>query len=330
MKIMIMGGTGLLGYHAVKDALRKGHDVTTLTVPDIHLGEWFPKAASVHYGDVFTMQSDDLVAELQGFDALIYAIGPDERYVPKAPAYDFFHEHLVEGCGRVLACARKAGIGAVAVCNSYFAYFDRIWPEAHLAVRHPYIKVRIEQAERCLAEGQGSMSVAILELPYIFGTIPARVPLWKETLLDRLKGMNPIIYTNGGSAMITAGHTGQALVGAVERRADGRFPIGDVNMSWKDMLQHICAALGLQRKILILPDALTFLPALYGTTIKMQEQAAGRQGGLDHAKMFYDIMRKFMYIDAGASAVALGYARGGVEQAIAETVRACYPDERLT
>ena len=325
MKIMIMGGTGLLGYHAVKEALRKGHAVTTLTVPDIHLGEWFPKAASVHYGDVFKMQSDELVAELQGCEALVYAIGPDERYVPQVPAYDFFHQHLVEGCGRVLACARQAGIRAVAVCNSYFAYFDRIWPEAHLAARHPYIKVRIEQAERCLAEGQGSMSVAMLELPYIFGTIPGRVPLWKDTLLDRLKGMNPIIYPNGGSAMITAEHTGQALIGAVERRADGRFPIGDVNMSWKDMLQQVCAAMGLRRKILILPDGLTFLPALYGKSIKMQEHAKGLEGGLDHEKMFYDIMRKFMYIDADEVAHSLGYARGGVETAIAETVKACYP-----
>ena len=326
MKIMIIGGTGLLGYHAMIEALRKGHAVMSLALPDMRLEGWFPGEAVARYGDVFTMRDDELAAALRGCEALIYAIGPDERIIPRAPAYDFFHERLVEGCGRVLACARQAGIRAAAVCNSYFATFDRTWPGARLAERHPYIKCRVEQAARCLAEGRGAMRVAILELPYIFGMMPARVPLWKDVLFERLKRLNPILYTDGGSAMITAEHVGQALVGAVERGADGRFPIGDINMRWKDMLALICRAMGLRRRIIILPGALAFLPALYGKRVQRQEQAKGLEAGLDHGRVFHDILRRFMYIDAGESVRALGYGCGGVKQAIAETVRACYPE----
>jgi dihydroflavonol-4-reductase len=327
MKIMIIGGTGLLGYHAMIDALRKGHAVTTLTVPDVRLEGWFPREALARYGDVFAMRDDELAAALRGCEALIYAVGPDERTLPGAPAYDFFHERLVEGCGRVLASARRAGIRRVAVCNSYFAYFDRTWPESRLAERHPYIKCRIEQAARCLAEGRGAMRVAVLELPYIFGTMPARVPLWKEALFERLMRMKPILYTDGGSAMITAEHVGQALVGAVEREAEGRFPIGDVNMRWRDMLRLISREMGLRRRIIILPGALAFLPALYGKHVQRQERSKGLEAGLDHGRVFQDILRRFMYIDAAESVRALGYGRGGVEQAIAETVRACYPEQ---
>ncbi len=326
MKIFVAGGTGLLGFHAVMDALRKGHEVSALAVPDVRLDGWFPREVTVHYGDLFSMSGDDILAVLRGFDSLIYAVGPDDRVVPRAPAYDFFHTRLVEGCGRFLSLARQAGVRAVSVCGSYFASFDHLWPQARLAERHPYIRCRVEQAERCLADGGDSMSVAVLELPYIFGTIPDRVPLWKDALFERLKALDPIIYTDGGSAMITAEHVGQALVGAVERRVRGCIAVADVNLTWKVMLGIISRELGHRRGILILPGWLTFIPALYGKHLRSREMARGLEGGLDLGRVFQDILSRFMYLDGAVSAAALGHGRGGVEQGIAETVRVCYPD----
>ena len=63
--------------------------------------------------------------------------------------------------------AKDAGVKKVAICNSYFAYFDRTMPELELAENHPYIKCRVEQAERCIEIGRDKMDVMILELPYI-------------------------------------------------------------------------------------------------------------------------------------------------------------------
>ena len=60
---------------------------------------------------------------------MIYAVGPDDRYTPKAPAYDFFHFRLVDSVAKVFRAAEKAGVKKAVVYNSYFAYFDRKYPE---------------------------------------------------------------------------------------------------------------------------------------------------------------------------------------------------------
>lgn len=327
MKVFIVGGTGFLGYYALLEFLRRGHEVTTMSIPDVKLGSWFPEnQVKVLYGDVFAMSEPELIKTFEGYDGLVYAVGPDDRFIPKAPSYKFFHERLVEACGKVIAGARKAGIKTCAVCNSYFAYFDRMWPKAKLAERHPYIKCRVEQAERCFQEAGETMKMAILELPYIFGLMPERVPLWKDVLFERLKKMNPIMYTTGGTTMITVEHVGEAIVGAIENRAHGRFPVGDQNVSWKDMLKIMTKALGLNRKILILPKFMTFLAALYGRKLKNDDKKKGLQGGLDHEKLFYDIQSQFMYLDPAESVKALGYKQGGIEESITQTVFRCYPE----
>jgi len=92
MKVFIVGGTGFLGYYATLEFLKRGHEVDTMALPDIPLGDWFPKdKVGVSYGNVFEMSHDDLVEVFKGYDAMVYAVGPDDRIIPKAPAYDFFH-----------------------------------------------------------------------------------------------------------------------------------------------------------------------------------------------------------------------------------------------
>ena len=84
----------------------------------------------------------------------VYAVGPDDRITPAAPAYVFFHERLVDAVEKVAIAVRKAGVKKFVVLNSYFAYFDRIWPEKELSKHHPYIRCRVEQAERVISAGE--------------------------------------------------------------------------------------------------------------------------------------------------------------------------------
>jgi len=68
-----------------------------MALPDIPLGDWFPKdKVGVSYGNVFEMSHDDLVEVFKGYDAMVYAVGPDDRIIPKAPAYDFFHFRKID------------------------------------------------------------------------------------------------------------------------------------------------------------------------------------------------------------------------------------------
>jgi dihydroflavonol-4-reductase len=322
MKVFIVGGTGFLGYHAAVEFLRRGHEVSTISLQDINLGAWFPNQVDTAYGDIFAMDEAGLTALFEGFDAMVYAVGPDDRVVPRAPAYPFFHDRLVEACGRVAAGARKAGVKRCAVLNSYFAHFHRLHPEWSLAAHHPYIRARVEQADRVTVEGGKTMAVAILELPYIFGVMPERIPLWKEALLDRIFAMNPVLYTKGGTNMITVEAVAQAITGAIETGAAGNLLIGDENMSWDKMLGLMLEAAGMRRKVITVP---TFLVSLYGAMLMREERKQGKESGLNLARMFKDIQARELYYDPGDVAKQLGYTRGGVEEAIRKTIKACYP-----
>jgi hypothetical protein len=55
------------------------------------------------------------------------------------------------------------------------------------------------------------MDVMVLELPYIFGAMPGRTPLWKDVFIERFFRAPVICFPRGGTTMIH--------VRAVARRA---------------------------------------------------------------------------------------------------------------
>lgn len=322
MKVFIIGGTGFIGYYSTLEFLKRGHCVSTVSLPDIKLGSWFPKEAEVKHGNVFEMSSEDLSEMFTGFDAMIYAIGPDDRVSPKAPAYDFFHEKLVTACGRVVSAAKSAGIRKCIVLNSYFAYFDRTYPKIGLSEHHPYIKCRIEQAENVISLGGNGMDVMVLELPYIFGTMPERIPLWKDILVNMLQKNKVILYPRGGSSMISVEHVAEAVAGAVEHGKHGiRYPIGDANYSWVQMINAMLKSLNMEKKkIITIP---CFFISFYGKIYKRKQKKLGFEPGLDYNRIFKDIMCRDLYFDPSQSARELGYGRGGIDESIDKTIKAC-------
>ena len=328
MKAFIVGGTGFLGYYTALEFLKEGHQVSTISLPDIKLGDWFPKEINVSFGNVFEMPQTELIDLFKGHDVMIYSVGPDDRFTPDAPAYEFFHERLVEACAKVTAAAREAGVKKTIIFNSYFAYFDRIWPEKNFSQHHPYIRVRNEQAQRTIAEGQDAqgnhkMDVSILELPYIFGTMPERSPIWKDLLIKMLIEQNTIYYPTGGTQMLSVQKVAEAALGAAKNGKHGkRYPIGDVNMKFHDMVRLMLDELGTPDKpVKSVPK---FLLVMNGRKIKKEHAKQGKESGLDPVWLFREIMNADLFYDAQQESMQeLDYTSGGLEESIRETVRLC-------
>jgi len=324
MKIMVVGGTGFLGYHAILVGLERGHRFGALTIDDAPLDGWYPEEVALSFGDIFVMAEADLIERFKGYEGLVYAVGPDDRVEPPAPAYDYFHSRLVETCEKVVIAARKAGVKRCVILNSYFAYFDRVWPEKRLAERHPYIRCRVEQAERAIAAGGDEMDVMILELPYIFGSMPHHIPIWKSVFLDRFAKGRIVFFPKGGTNMLAVRHVGEAIIGALENGRHGiRYPVGDENHTFKEMLQMLLEAKGTPKKIISLPSAFAQLSGIF-ITIELKRK--GLESGLNARYLMRDIMSDFFYFDPAESVRELGYGRGGLKEAIADTIRACYPE----
>lgn len=327
MKIMIIGGTGFLGYYTAQAALKKGYQVGSLAIDDIPLAGWYPEEVEIKVGDVFQMSEDEIAEALKGYDAMVYSVGPDDRVTPPAPAYDFFHERLVEHCAKAFRAARKAGVKRSVVYNSYFACFDRLYPEKKLAERHPYIRCRVEQAKRLIEESEGQMDVMVLELPYIFGSMPERTPIWKDVFIERFFRYPAVFFPKGGTTMIHVQAIGEAGVGALEKGVHGqRYPIGDENHNYRVMLEWMEEGLGVKKPICQVSAGLC---AMGANMIAKKDAKEGKEAGLDMKHLMLDIMADELYIpDETIDEISalFGYSRGNVREGVLEAMKACYPN----
>ena len=331
-KIMILGGTGFLGFYTAKLALQKGYEVGSVSILDDDLvnkdlDSWFPKEIPNTILDVFSCSEEELVEVMKGYDYMIYSIGPDDRYTPKAPSYEFFHYRLVDSCAKAFRAAEKAGVKKAVCFNSYFAYFDRRYPEMELAKKHPYVRCRVEQAALLNAQKK-NMEVVILEFPYIFGSMDARLPIWRDVFLDRyVNGHKTVFFSKGGTTMTSVEHIAESAIGAIEYGKDGeRYPIGDQNRSFRWMLSYMSACKGVKKKVVCPP---TFLCVLGAKAIVRKEKKKGLEPGLDYALVMKEVMSKDLFIEdevLDKVCAELHMSRGGLEEAVKKTMDRCYPN----
>jgi dihydroflavonol-4-reductase len=319
MNVLIIGGTGFLGYHAVKELTKRGHQTSILALPPLPAGGIFPVETKILLADLSTLSDEDVLKLLRGQDAVVYAAGADDRITPKAPAYPFFFKQNVEATKRLVALARQAGVKKAVILGSYFVHFDRIWPKLKLKEHHPYIRSRVEQEKAAFEAGGKDMSVCILELPYIFGSMPGRKPIWKP-LIAYIRSMPVIFYTHGGTNCIAVGRIGEAISGAVEKgKAGESYVIGDENLTWVEMLQKINRLLGREKPIISLPN---WLAIVAGAFIKLLHYFQGREGGLDPIALI-KLQTSMTFFDPAQSMEDLGYQSGGLDEALKKTIIAC-------
>lgn len=319
MHTFIVGGTGFIGYHAVLEFLRREHTVTALALPPLPADNLLPAQVDIKLGNLNALPDADVRALLHGHEAVVYAAGADDRVTPKAPAYRFFYEENVRAAARFFRLAREAGVRRGVLLSSYFATFDRLWPEMELTKHHPYIWSRVAQAEQSLNAAAPDLDLMILELGYIFGRMPGRTPIWKP-LIDYLRSPLPLFYPKGGTNMIAVGHVAEAIVGALERGVGGeRYPIGDENLTWAAWLDRLTALLGKRKRLITTPTAF----ARFGAgLLAWSHRRQGRESGLNPVK-FMDVQTRNTFFDPTPSSTALGYGQGGLDAALAETVAAC-------
>ena len=316
--VLVIGGTGLLGYHTTLELLRRGYAVTSLALPPMPVEDLFPAEVENVLADVGELSDDELGAMLAGRHAVVYAAGADERVIPDAPAAHFFYEANVRPVQRVARLARAAGGKKFVLFNSYTAEFAERWPDLGYRTRNGYPRTRLAQEEVAYLEGDGAMDVMSLRLPYIFGTQPGRKPVW-VFLVEQVLGMKGVtMYPRGGSAMVTVHQVGQAIAGALEKNRGGRcYPIGYYNLTWVELLKIVHKYLDCpEKKIITIPNWMY----AYGGKNLMKEQAKnGIQGGLNMVK-FTDIMCSNLFISKQEGAMELGVTSDDIDGAIGDSV----------
>lgn len=330
--ILIAGGTGFLGYHSALFFREIGCSVTSIALSgEVNTNGWYPKDIKILFANLFDLSEDEIfkLVSNQNSDTFVYALGPDDRITPKAPSYEFFHSRLVVQSSKICTAIKKAGIRRCIVLNSYFSYFDRLEHGA-LSKRHPYIRCRNEQADALIGLGEsGKFDVMVLELPYIFGSMPERLPIWKTVFLDRFIHLPLAAFPNGGTAAIHVTGVARAVAAvAINGTHGGKYPIASSNINYHDMLDYMLRSAGFPKPVVALPTL--FFPFV-GFFMRLGEKFHGRQSGLNMKHVFRQILSKSFFLDPEETPKQLNYKELGfthddkVWEGIAEAMKACYP-----
>jgi len=321
MRIFMIGGTGLLGSEGAKELIQRGHTITSIALPPLPTGAKMPEGMELTFGNYLTLTDDEIRHHMSGCEGFIFAAGVDERIEGPAPIYDMFYKYNIGPLKRLMDIAKICGVKHVVVLGSYFNYFNRTHPEWQLAKVHPYIRSRRDQAEMVLSYAGDQMNVAVLELPYIFGTQPGRKPVW-TFLVEQIRRMkNVTIYPKGGTTMITVKQAGQCIAGALERNVGGNnYPVGYYNLSWVEMLKIFHKHLGVaNKKILSIPN---FVFKLAMRFLVKDQKKRKVEGGLDMVE-FSQVMTSELFIDKKIIVEELGVEADDLDAAIGASVQLC-------
>lgn len=318
MKVFMIGGTGLLGSAAAQMFIDQGDEVKTISLPPLPAGAPIPKEMEIVFGNYLDMTDDQIKEMMQGCDCFVFAAGVDERVEFPAPVYEAYKKYNIDPLDRFIPLAKEVGITQTVVLGSYFSYFAKEFPEMELTKKHPYIKSRIAQEKTAFSYADDKMNVAVLELPYIFGTQPGRKPVW-VILIEQLSNMGPItLYPKGGTTMVTVRQVAETIVGAAKKnKGANAYPIGYYNLTWNDFLKIVHAAMGKpDRKII---NIAKWMFQLFGVHMRKEYKNKGVEGGIDPVGLA-DIMCMNTFIDK-KWCVELGVTEDDINSAIFDSVK---------
>ncbi|MGY0402252.1 NAD-dependent epimerase/dehydratase family protein [Carnobacterium jeotgali] len=319
-KIFVLGGTGFLGYYTVKELLSKGYQVKTIALPPMPTDDLLPAEVECSLGNINELTDNEVRELLKDCEGFIYAAGADERVVPQKPAMKFFYEANVLPTQRLARLAKEAGIKKFVVFGSYFAEFAERLPEYNLRSQ-AYPNNRLLQEQVAFAEGEGSMVVTSLRLPYIFGTIPGRTPLWKM-YTDQIKDKPVFPALKGGTAVVTVEQVAEAAVGAMENGEHRHtYAISAYNMKFQEFYQMMVDALGQTESTQVPVVEYDQMKPVY-EEIDRKAAEKGLEHGM-HMVISTKLQTEDLYLDPADTMSILGIKDHDVLQSIKETLAKC-------
>lgn len=292
MKILIVGGAGMIGGRTALHLKAQGHDVTiagrTPPLPDTPLGEL--PFVRIDY-------LDPQAADLTGYDALVFSAGNDVRHIPQGEDDGYWHRVNSLGIPAFFAAAKAAGIRRAVNIGSYY---PQAAPE--LVADNAYIRSRKESADGVAALADAGFVACSVNAPFVVGTVPG-LPLpmfiaYTHYAQGKYAPM-PEEVPPGGVNFISTQSLAEAVEGALARGAPGAsYLVGDENLTWQDYFGAFFTGVGrdvppiVDREHPMLPDSA--MPFGRGNTLYYEPDAQ--------------------------EAALLGYRRGDIRPAIAEIV----------
>ena len=241
MKILVVGGTGMIGGHAALYLRSRGHQLS--------IAGRNPPAAGTPLGELEFLRCDYIAndlprAALARFDALVFAAGNDIRHLPaEQDAKSHWQRANAEGVPRFFAAAREAG-GRHAVNVGSFS------PQARPALveSNPYVRSRKLADEGIRALATSDFRAISVNAPFVCGAVPGLVVGMFKAYTAYAEGKfapMPEFAPPGGVNFISTTSLSEAIEGALARGENGKaYLVGDQNVSFQDFFGAFFRAVG--------------------------------------------------------------------------------------
>jgi nucleoside-diphosphate-sugar epimerase len=298
LKILIVGGTGMIGGHAAVHLKAEGHEVTLAARKPAPAGtpmELFPVLIGDYSQGTFTER------DLTPFDAIVFAAGQDIRHLPKGTdEREFWRVMQIEGVPNFVKLAKRAGVKRLVQLGSYY---HQVMP--HLVETSAYVRARSLADAGARAFADKDFNVSTLNPPSIVGAIPGIPARRYETLTAWARGQRPEIpdyAPAGGTNYMSVRSLSEAISGALQRAESGKaYLIGDANLTFTEFFQKIFDTVGSPRKLVELDKEHPLLPDAF--------IVPGRG-------------KILAYETDPTETKLLGYRQGDIDRAVAEVIKA--------
>ncbi|MCL2533644.1 MAG: NAD(P)-dependent oxidoreductase [Nocardiaceae bacterium] len=239
MKILIVGGTGMIGAHTAIHLRDAGNDVTVAArnpLAEDSPVQDFPVLLGDYTEQTFTAE------QLAPFEAIVFAAGQDIRHMGRdVDEAEFWEKTQSGGVPRFAALAKEAGVSRFVQVGSYYHHLR---PE--YADTMPYVAARKAADEGARALADENFNVSTLNPPSILGAISGVSAKRYRKLFSWAAGNEPQIpdfAPAGGTNYMSAQSLAEAIWGALQHAESGKaYLIGDQNLTFTEYFQLLVDA----------------------------------------------------------------------------------------
>ncbi len=308
MNVLVIGGTGVIGWHVVLELCARGHKVR-IVARRPPKGITLPEQVTFVSGDYV---KGDISSAFDSIDGIVFAASPDYRQLSRGSAWDFYQRTNIEAPVKLFQAAEKCGVQRGVFVTSFYHV---VAPE--LILDHPYCYSRAESEKAILNACSGGLNLSIIQPSWVIGPGFAGHLTLAGFYADLVHSFAPLFAPPGGTNFIAATSLAHAMVTALESAKHGdRFLIGDENILWTDLLERFAHAAGRQGKVHTIPKGLIHGS---GTTTALFLRLLGYESGLELHK-WSRFFTKELYFDPSPAQQVLKYPIGKINQSIAKVV----------
>lgn len=240
MKIIVVGGAGMIGGRTALHLQAQGHEVT--------IAGRNPAAAGTPLGNLPFQRIDYVGMDfdrgaLGQFDALVFAAGNDVRHQPQDVGDEHWHDANSVGVPRFFEAAKAAGISRAINVGSFY---PQAAPE--LVATNAYVRSRKEADEGVAALADDRFAAMSINAPFVVGAVAGLVIPMFAAYTQYAEGKfapMPEFAPPGGTNFISTQSLAEAIEGGLDRGAAGAsYLVGDENMSFQDYFGAFFEAVG--------------------------------------------------------------------------------------